>query len=274
MFKRVSLESGQTFTLVSPDLSVPGVSSDVLQRVISQANSASRLFASSPFCRLAGRGAFFCGFPLRWVLYIVLSLTRRVNVHDATPCSREDSLYECGRPCDALCCLFFSSALWLQSNQSILVQETRSAKDVDLTCFKTFPIKAATCLQVGLTSLDWPVDPFARFDHSRSSLSPEFPCDGQQRGALPASSRSRWRQNTLQAPPQVLQRITGWDGCGPFLFWRSAVYYLEHQGSHWVGFFKTAEQRIQTQISQEVLCHKKHPMSPGGTWKRRVSPGY
>ena len=37
------------------------------------------------FCRLAGRGAFFCGFPLRWVLYIDLSLTRRVNVHDATP---------------------------------------------------------------------------------------------------------------------------------------------------------------------------------------------
>ena len=88
-----------------------------------------RLFASSPFCRLAGRGAFFCGFPLRWVLYIVLSLTRRVNVHDATPCSREDSLYECGRPCDALSCLFFLSALWPQSNQSILVQETRSAKD-------------------------------------------------------------------------------------------------------------------------------------------------
>ena len=175
-----------------------------------------RLFASSPFCRRV-EAPFSCGFPLRWVLYIVLSLTRRVNVHDATPpCSREGSLYECGRPCDALSCLFFS-AVWLQSNQSILVQETRSAKDIDLTRFNTFPIKAATCLQVGPTSLDWPVDPFARFDHSRSSLSPEFPSDGQQRGALPASSRSRWRQNTLQAPPQVLQRITGWDGCGPFL---------------------------------------------------------
>ena len=66
-------------------------------------------------------------------------------------------------------------------------------------------------------SLGSPVDPSARFDHSRSSLSLEFPSDGQQRGALPASSRSRWRQNTPQAPPQVLQRFTGWDGCGPFL---------------------------------------------------------
>ena len=66
-------------------------------------------------------------------------------------------------------------------------------------------------------SLDWPVDPFARCDHSRPSFSPEVPNDDQQRGALPASTRSRWRENTLQPPPQVLQRIAGWDGCGPFL---------------------------------------------------------
>ena len=30
-------------------------------------------------------------------------------MHDATPCSREDSLCEC-RPCDALTCLFFAMA--------------------------------------------------------------------------------------------------------------------------------------------------------------------
>ena len=122
-----------------------------------------RLFASSPFRRLAGRGAFFRGFPFRWVLHVVLSLTRSVIVYDAASCSREDSQNECGRPCDALSCLFFS-ALWLHQSQSLLVQEIRSAKDIDLTCFKTFPIKAATCLQVGPMSLEWPVDPFARFD--------------------------------------------------------------------------------------------------------------
>ena len=175
-----------------------------------------RLFACSPFCRLACRGARFRGFPFRWVLHFALSLTRNVIVHDPASCSREDSLYECDPTCEALSCLFFT-ALWLQSNQSILVQETQSAKDIDLTCFKTFPMQAATCLQVGPMSLDWPVDPFARFDYSRSSLSPEVPSDEQQRGVLPASTRSRWRQNALQAPPQVLQRTTGWDGCGPFL---------------------------------------------------------
>ena len=51
-----------------------------------------------------------------------------------------------------------------------MVQEVQSAKDIDLTCFKTFPIKATTCLQEGPMSLDWPVDPLARFDHSRPSL--------------------------------------------------------------------------------------------------------
>ena len=80
-----------------------------------------------------------------------------------------------------------------------------------------FPIKTATCLQVGPMSLEWPVDPFARCDLSRPSLFPEVPNNDQQRGALPASTRSHWRQNALQAPPQVLQRITGWDGHGPFL---------------------------------------------------------
>ena len=192
------------------------------------------LLASSPSCRLSSRGALFCGFRFRWVLYVVLSLTCSVIVHDATSCYREDSLFECGHPCDALSCLFFS-ALWFQRSQSILVQEVQSAKDIDLTCFKTFPIKAATCLQVGPMSLDWPVHPFARFDHSRPSLSAEFPIDDRQRGALPASTHSRWRQDALQPPPQVLQRVAGLDGYGPFR--RPEMCYLEHQGSHLICFF-------------------------------------
>ena len=40
VLKLASLGSGQTFTLVAPDLCVPGVSSEVLQRVISQASTA------------------------------------------------------------------------------------------------------------------------------------------------------------------------------------------------------------------------------------------
>ena len=158
------------------------------------------LFASSPFRRLAGRGAFFRDFPFRWVLHVVLSLTR--SVCDATSCSREDSLYDCGRPCDALSCLFFS-ALWLQQSQSLLVQDIQSAKNIDLTCIKTFPIKAATCLQVGPMSLDWPVDPFARFDHSRPSLFPEVPNDDQQRGVaffqlphVPVGDRMLFKHHT------------------------------------------------------------------------------
>ena len=136
-------------------------------------------FASPLFRRLAGRGAPFRGFPFRWALHFVLSLTRCLTVHDATSCSNEDSLYECVRTCETLSCLFFT-ALWLQRSQSILTQEHRPAKDIELTCFKTFPTKTTTCLQVGAMSLDWPVDPIARFDQSRPSSSPEDPNDEQQ----------------------------------------------------------------------------------------------
>ena len=69
------------------------------------------------FRRLAGRGAFFCGFPFRWVLHFVLNLTRSVTLHD----------------CDF----------------SLLAQENQSAKGFDLTCSKTFLFRDATCLPVG-----------------------------------------------------------------------------------------------------------------------------
>ena len=102
------------------------------------------------------------------------------------------------------------STLWLRCNQSLLIQETQSAQDTDMTCSKMLLIKVTTCLQVGLMFLDWPVDPFARTDFSRSSLSPKVPSGEQQLGAFPASTHSRWRQDALQAQPQVLQRTEGW----------------------------------------------------------------
>ena len=114
-----------------------------------------RPLASLLFRRLAGRGAFLCGFPFRWVPHFVLSLTRSVPLHDSTSCSREDSLDECERPCDTLFCLLFS-APWLRCNYSILVQETQSAKDLDLTCFTTFPF-VADCVSFTRTGLLIPV---------------------------------------------------------------------------------------------------------------------
>ena len=47
-----------------------------------------RPLASPLFRRLAGRGAFFRGFPFRWVLHFVLSLTRGVVLHDSASYSR------------------------------------------------------------------------------------------------------------------------------------------------------------------------------------------
>ena len=137
--------------------------------------------------------------PFRWVLHFALSLTRSIIVHVVTLYTRENPLNECGRPCDNLSCPCFT-ALWLQLSQSFLIQENKPAKDIDLTCFKTFPNRSTTCLQVGPMSLDWPLDPIARFDQSSPSSSPEDLNDEQQGGALPASSRSRWRRDALQPP--------------------------------------------------------------------------
>ena len=41
MFKLALVGSGQLFALVPPDLCVPGISDEVLQRVISQARTAN-----------------------------------------------------------------------------------------------------------------------------------------------------------------------------------------------------------------------------------------
>ena len=143
-------------------------------------------------------------------------LIRGVALHKSSSCSKGDSLGDCGRPCDHLSCLLFT-ALWLRCSQTTVVQETPSAKDVDLTCSFTFLLRDATRLPVGPMSLDWPVNPFGRSESSRPSRPPDAPSDGLRRVALPASERFRWRQGVLHAQSQTLQRTTGWDGCGPFL---------------------------------------------------------
>ena len=219
VFNHAALGSGQTFTHVSPELSVPGVPPDVatcslssqLGQCVMAALLPHRFFAAwrveAPFSAVS--------LPFRWVLHFVLYLTRSVVLHDSPSCSREDSLDQRERPRYTLFCFLFS-APWLRCYYSLLVQETQSGKDLDLTCFTTFPFNAVTCLPVGPVSSDWPIDPLARSDLSRSSLPSEVPSGEQELGA-PASTRSRWRQDALQAQPQIIQRTEGWDGCGPFL---------------------------------------------------------
>ena len=161
-----------------------------------------RSFASSLFRRLAGRGAFFRGFPVRWVLHFALSLSPCFTLHDATSCPREDPLYECGRPCDTMSSLFFS-ALLLQRNQSVLVQEIQPAKDIDLTCINTLPTKAIKCSPMGHIFFEWPaaLPPDSNEHHPENSL--------------PALPHSRWRRDVLQ-PPQVQHDTAGRDTCGHF----------------------------------------------------------
>ena len=180
---------------------------------------------------------------------LCFSLIRGVVLHESPSCSREDSLDECWRPCNPLSCLLFS-ALWLLYSHSFFVLETQSAKDLDLRCSTTFLLRDATCLHVGPMSLDCPVDPFGRSDASRPSLPSDVPSGDQQRGAFPASIRSRWRQGALQAQPQILQRTTGWDGCGPFLSEGMRCITWNTRGL--VGSVLTRQEQI-IQISQKTL---------------------
>ena len=150
------------------------------------------------------------------------------------------------------------------------VQETPSAKDVDLTCSLIFLFRQATCLPVGPMSLEWLVDPFGRSDSSGPSLPPDVPCAEQQRVVLPASELSRWRQGALHAQPQISQRSTGWG----FRFRRLSMYYLEHPGPCWICFLQTKEQRVQTQPSQKTLGLQQNHLSPGSAWKGQVSSGH
>ena len=145
-----------------------------------------RFCAAWRWRRLLRRLSFFDGFYMLCALY-----SRSVVVHDATTCSRENSLYECGRPCDAVSCLFLPPCG--SSGASPYWYTRFNHRKIELTCFKTFPITAAICLQV---------DPCPWSDQCLLHN------DDQQRDALPI---------TLQATPEVLQRIADWDGCASFL---------------------------------------------------------
>ena len=173
-----------------------------------------RSLASPLFRRLAGRGAFFCCFLFRWILRLAAFLIRGSTSHGSSFYSRENCLGDCDCPCDPLSCLLFS-ALCLRCSQSILVQETPSATDVDFTCSTTLLFRDTTCPPVGPMSLDWPVHPFGRSDSSGPLLPPDVPSGQQQRGVSPASGRSRGRQGALHAQPQILQRTTKWMNVAP-----------------------------------------------------------
>ena len=202
-----------------------------------------RSLASPSSRRLAGRGDFFCGFLVRWSLLPVSHLVRGSAFHEISPCSRESSFSDCGRPCDPLSCLLFS-ALWLRCDPTIAAQETPSVKNVELTCSITSLFRAVTCLPIGPMSLDWPVSPFGRSESSRPSLPPDAPSDGLRHVAPPVSEHSRWRQGTLQVQPTdfTTYRRVGWMWALPFR--RLAMYYLEHSGACWICFLQTKAQGV------------------------------
>ena len=221
-----------------------------------------RSLASPSFRRLAGRGAFFCGFLVRWVLRFVSHLIRNFAFCELSSCPRESSFSDCGHPCDPLSCLLFT-ALWLRCSQTLVVQET--PKDVELTCSITSLFRAVTCLPMG---------PMSRSESSRPLLLPNAPSNGLRRVALTAPERSRWRQGTLQIQPQILQRTTGWDGCGPILSEGLRCITWNTRGLVGSVFSRQRHREPKLIYLKKLLDHNNISLSPGRTWQGRVSSSY
>ena len=123
------------------------------------------------FRRMAGRGAFFRGFPFQWGLHICLSLFHSVSFRAVKACSEEDLLNECIRPCDNAADLFFT-AIWLQRRRSLLIQDIQPARNLDMTCHDSLTGEIATCSQMEHLFLEWPVDLI-------EGSSPSGPCSSQ-----------------------------------------------------------------------------------------------
>ena len=188
-------------------------------------------------------------------------LIRGVAMHESSSFSTKDSLGDCGRPFGPQSCLLFS-ALWLRSSQSEVVQETPSAKHADITCSITFLFSFATCLPVGLLSLDWPVHPFGRSDSSGPSLPPDASSDELRRVALHAYERSRWRRSALQAQPKVLQRTTG-----------EMDVLLFSKACDAGCLFRHRNREFKLNYLKKLLDQNNIILSPRSKWKGRVSPG-
>ena len=81
-----------------------------------------RLFASSPFRRLASRGlSFLCGISFLWPLQVAIYLCRRQPLYDHVPQCWEINRIQCNRPYGTATC-YFHTTIWLGRCQSMLTQ--------------------------------------------------------------------------------------------------------------------------------------------------------
>ena len=194
-------------------------------------------------------------------------LTRNVLLHGAGCCSTEDSLCERVGPRDTLSCFF--SALWLPRSQSLLVQEIQSAKDIDLTCFKTFPIKAATCLcpWIGL----WILLP--GLINPELLLLLKFPTTNNNEALfqpphVPVGNRMLFHHHSKHC--SVLQ--VGMDVA--LSLQEVCCVLLGTPGVSLDKFFPQQKKREFKLKYLKRLSDINNILSSGSTWKRRVSTGF
>ena len=110
-------------------------------------------FASSLFCRLAGRGLFFlCGVLLWWLLQVAFYLCRRQSTRDHVPRCGDITETQRSRPYGTTTC-YLHTAILLGKSQSMLTQVEHSSEP-DLVCHRISPFSSTTCCPAGPMSLE------------------------------------------------------------------------------------------------------------------------
>ena len=191
------------------------------------------LLASSAFRRLAGRDVSFL-FLFRWVLRFAAFVIRGFILHGSSSSLKEDSLDDCGRPCDPLSFLVFCT-LWLRCDPTVLVEKTPSMKNVDHTCSTTSLFGDATCLPVRSMSLDWPFNLCGSSNPSDPHFVLVLPAVHNNGVPFPLSDFSL----ETGCSPRTTADLTTYYRVGwmwPLLFRRSVLNFLEHPGRRWICF--------------------------------------
>ena len=140
------------------------------------------------------------GFPFRWVLHFVLSLTRSVIVHDAASCTREDSPYECGRPCDTMSCLFFTALCFSRANLYWCRRFSQPKMSAWFAARRCRP-KPSHVYRWSLYSLSGRLLYLQNVNSLAVPLLQKDSNDDHLESTLPTPPHFRWRRDALQPPP-------------------------------------------------------------------------
>ena len=203
-----------------------------------------RFFASSPFCRLAGRGAsFFCGILFVRPLQAAINLCRRQIPNDCQRHYRETNQTQCNSPYDTASC-HFHTAIWLGRSQSILTQIERTSEPESM-CYRASPLRSTSWL-ADPDFLGWPLIQVGV--QAQADMAPlrEEANDNIPGCALPV--KKGIRVSTFRRKPSLC--------------------IVEYKRASWFHSLLSGLQGTEETLTQTADRQERHYLSPGNARKR------